>query len=76
MFSIQQDVDVPEDWKIVIELPPEIPVGSKLRLTLISSPVSRKRPRTSLADWARENAEPLGDEIKSTDVEGFTGRRF
>ena len=32
--------------------------------------------RTSLADWADENAEHWGDELRSDDVEGFTGRRF
>jgi len=35
-----------------------------------------KRPGTSLADWAEENAEDWGDQLTSEDVEGFTGRRF
>ena len=38
---------------------------------------AKKKPfRTSLADWAEENAEHWGDELRSDDVEGFTGRRF
>ena len=35
-----------------------------------------KRPGTSLADWAEQNAEDWGDQLSSEDVEGFTGRRF
>jgi hypothetical protein len=33
-----------------------------------------KRPGTSLADWAEQNAEDWGDQLSSEDVEGFTGR--
>lgn len=74
MFSFQQDVEVPADRRIVIELPPEVPVGPA-RLTLSSPPDSSPKP-SSLAAWARENAEDLGANIRSTDVEGFTGRSF
>ena len=35
-----------------------------------------KRPGTSLADWAEENAEDWDDKLSSEDVENFTGRRF
>ena len=35
-----------------------------------------KRPGTSLADWADENAEDWDDKLSSEDVESFTGRRF
>jgi hypothetical protein len=35
-----------------------------------------KRPGTSLADWAEQNAEDWGDQLRSDDVERFTGRRF
>ncbi|HEX3147763.1 MAG TPA: hypothetical protein VHR66_06740 [Gemmataceae bacterium] len=38
--------------------------------------VQKKPPRTSLADWAEENAEDWGDRINSENVESFTGRRF
>ena len=35
-----------------------------------------KRPGTSLAEWAEQNAEDWGEQLSSEDVEGFTGRRF
>lgn len=35
-----------------------------------------KRPGTSLADWADQNAEDWGNRLSSEDVERFTGRRF
>jgi plasmid stability protein len=37
---------------------------------------SKKPPRTSLADWADENSESWGDEIRSEDAASFTGRRY
>ena len=40
------------------------------------APAAKKKPGTSLADWAEENAEDWGDRIRSDDVESFTGRRF
>lgn len=76
MFSFLQEVNVPADRKIVIQLPPDAPVGAKLAVKLQSQPSPQKRPRTSLADWAEENAEDLGGDVSSTDVEGFTGRRY
>ena len=33
-----------------------------------------KRGRTSLADWAEENAEHWGDRLSAGDVNKFTGR--
>jgi hypothetical protein len=33
-----------------------------------------KRPATSLADWAEQSAEEWGDQLRSENVEGFTGR--
>ena len=35
-----------------------------------------KPPRTSLADWADQQAEHWGNRFSSADVELFTGRRF
>ena len=35
-----------------------------------------KRPGTSLAEWAEQNAEDWGDQMNSENVEAFTGRRF
>jgi hypothetical protein len=75
MFTFEQDVDVPADRKVVIQLPPEAPVGARLAVKFESQP-RPKRPRTSLADWAEANAENPGPDVSSTDVEGFTGRKY
>jgi plasmid stability protein len=40
------------------------------------APTVKKKPRTSLTDWAEENSEDWGDRIRSDDVESFTGRRY
>jgi hypothetical protein len=70
-------VDVPSDRKVVLTLPPDTPTGSlDLAITISERNGTPKRPRTSLADWAEGNAEDWGDEIRSDDIEGFTGRRF
>ena len=39
-------------------------------------PATKKKPRTSLAEWAEANSEDWGDRIRSDDVESFTGRRY
>ena len=39
-------------------------------------PVTKKNPRTSLADWAEKHGEHWGDRIRSEDVSTFTGRRY
>lgn len=39
-------------------------------------PQTKKKPRTSLADWAEQHSENWGDRVSSEDVESFTGRRF
>jgi hypothetical protein len=58
-------------------LPPEVPTGQAELVVTVASPVpDKKPPRTSLADWAEENAEHWGKQLSSEDVEGFTGRRF
>lgn len=80
MITVQKTVEITADrkLKIDVELPPDTPLG-QAELTLSVRPQSespQKKPRTSLADWAEENAEHWGDQISSTDVEGFTGRRF
>jgi hypothetical protein len=52
--------------------------GTRVRVEpLISERDTRaKRPGSSLAEWAEENAEDWGGQLRSDDVEGFTGRRF
>lgn len=79
MTLLHLNVDIGADRKVVLELPPDVPVG-KARLTVsIESETSQrppKRPRTSLAEWAEKNAEDYGGAVRSDDVEGFTGRSF
>ena len=78
MDTFEVLADVPEDRHVVIVLPSTVPTGkAKLKVSVeAESPFESKPRRSSLAKWAEENAEHLGDRIRSDDVEGFTGRRL
>jgi hypothetical protein len=77
MYTIRLLADIGADRQINIVLPPDAPTGkSELELSIKPQTERAKRPRTSLTAWAREFAEDWGDRIQSTDVEGFTGRRY
>ena len=78
MITIRVTADVKEDRKVELVLPPEVPVGmQEIVVTVTTEPSDSPKPRkASLSEWAKKYAEDLGDDIKSTDVEGFTGRRF
>jgi hypothetical protein len=77
MITLRLTADVQDDRRVVLTLPSEVPTGlTELVVTIDSSIPTIKRPRTSLADWADANAEHWGDQLRSDDVEGFTGRRF
>jgi hypothetical protein len=78
MISFRVSADVRDDHQITLTLPPEVPLGkNELIVTVAASPPEQpKRPRSSLAEWAEQNAENWGDRLNSEDVEGFTGRRF
>ena len=77
MITVRMTADVQDDRRIVLTLPPEVPTGPTELVVTIDSPIpTHKRPRTSLADWADANAENWGDQLRSDDVEGFTGRRY
>ncbi len=77
MITMQVTVDVKEDRRVVLTLPPEVPTG-KVELVISVAPqaAEQKKPRTSLAAWADDNTEEWGEKINSEDVEGFTGRRY
>ena len=76
MITLQVTVDVKYGRRVVLTLPPEVPVGpTEMTVTITQQTGSRKPPRTSLAEWAETNGEHLGDRVRSGDVEGFTGRR-
>lgn len=77
MFTFQQEIEISADRRIVIELPPETPLGpAKIEVTIASPDTSGKKFRQSLSEYFKANGEDWGDAIKSTDVEGFTGRSF
>lgn len=78
MISFRVTADIKDDRQLVLDLPPHVPVG-KAELVVILEPQAPdppKRPGTSLADWAEQNAEDWGDRFNSEDVESFTGRRL
>jgi hypothetical protein len=77
MITFRIAAEVKDDRRVVLTLPPEVPTGhTELVVTVTSAPAEKKRPRTSLANWAEANAENWGNRLNSEDVEGFTGRRF
>lgn len=78
MVTFRLSAEVKDDHRVELVLPPEVPTG---RVELVISAVSEsvkngKRPRSSLAEWAEQQAEHWSKQIDSTDVAGFTGRRF
>jgi hypothetical protein len=77
MITLQVTVEVPADRRVLLTLPPEVPTGhTDLVVTITPKPSTNKPPRTSLSKWADENGEHLGSQLRSDDVDGFTGRRF
>lgn len=76
MITIRVSADIKDDRRVVLILPPEVPVGrSELVVSVAAESKSEPRlPRSSLADWADQNAEHWGNRLSATDVEGFTGR--
>ena len=78
MITFRVSADVEPDHRVVLTLPPEVPVG-KAELLVSVNPQSQDSLaplRTSLADWAEEHAEHWGNHLRADDVEGFTGRRL
>ena len=78
MLTFRASAEVTEDRRIELTVPKEVPVGHAEFVVTLATPVddSSKPARTSLADWADEQAENWGDRLDSTDVAGFTGRSF
>jgi hypothetical protein len=76
MITIRITAEVKDDHRVVLILPPEVPVGQAELVVTVESAPAPKRPRTSLADWSEANAEHWGTRLSSEDVDGFTGRRF
>lgn len=77
MITFRVTADVQNDHRVVLTLPPEVPIGRVEFVVTVGSPaLGTKRPRTSLADLSEQHAEHWGDRMSSQDVEGFTGRRY
>ena len=78
MTTVLLTVDINDEHKLTLTLPNEVPPG-KAKLHITIEPLDEadsKKPRTSLADWAEENAESWWEKLDASDVESFTGRRF
>jgi hypothetical protein len=76
MITIRVSAQVESDRRVVLTLPPEVPLGRN-DLTVSIAPASleaSREPRSSLADWADAHAEHWGSRLSAADVEGFTGR--
>lgn len=77
MITMHVTVEVKDNRQVVVTLPPEVPTGSaELVISIAPTPGERKKPRTSLAEWAETNGEPWGNKLNAADVESFTGRRY
>ncbi len=78
MITFRTSTEVKDDRRIELTLPSEVPTGKADLVVSISPRAAEraKRPRSSLAAWAEEHAEHWGNRLSSTDVTGFTGRRF
>ena len=78
MITFRIAAEVKDDRQVVLTLPPDVPTG-KLELVVSVARAedhAAKPHRSSLADWADENAEHWGDRLSARDVDAFTGRRF
>ncbi len=78
MITFRASGDVDNNHRVTLTLPPEVPPGTNEFIVSVPSLSDKgpKRPRSSLADWAEEQAEHWGTQLSASDVEGFTGRRF
>lgn len=79
MITLRVTTELTADRQVVITLPNEVPLGTVELVVNVATqpkPTDGKPFRTSLAEWAAEDAEDFGDKISSTDVARFTGREF
>ncbi len=76
MITFRISADVKDDRLVVLTLPPEVPTGTHNFTVTVAEEAENAASaiRSSLADWADENAEHWGDRLRATDVEDFTGR--
>jgi hypothetical protein len=70
MIISRVSTEINDDHRVELTLPPETPTG-KADLVLSVSPhaaKSIKQPRSSLEDWAEQDAEHWADNLSSADV--------
>jgi hypothetical protein len=87
LVTIRTRATVKKDRKLIVKLPAGAPTGDlDVEVTIqrhtangVARSGKKKRAPYSepgLLEWSRENPGHFGDEMRSDDVEGFTGRRF
>jgi hypothetical protein len=76
MITFRVSAHVENDRRVLITLPPEVPIGrNELTVNVTTpSPDSSSQSRFSLADWSDQCAEHWGNRLNAADVESFTGR--
>jgi hypothetical protein len=76
MITVRVLADIHEDRRVVLTLPPEVPLGPSELIVCVAAKAEPESMRSSfsLAEWAEENAENWGTRLSAQDVEGFTGR--
>jgi hypothetical protein len=76
MITYRISADIKDDRRVVLTLPPEVPIGKSELIVSITceGEEGARSPGSSLADWAEQHAEHWGKRLSAADVEGFTGR--
>jgi hypothetical protein len=76
MITFRVSADIPNDRRVVLTVPPEVPTGRNELIVSVAadSEATKRLSRSSLADWAEAHAEHWGNQLSAADVEGFTGR--
>ena len=71
MITFRTTTEVKDDHRIVLTLPPEVPIGqAELVVTIESAPPENKHLRTSLPDWAEVEAARNGNEATRYSLRG------
>ena len=77
METIALSKKIPKSKEVTISLP-QFDTGQEIEILVVINPLPkhRKSEPFDMVKWAQEWAFNFGNEIKSSDVESFTGRRF
>jgi hypothetical protein len=67
MITVRVSADIDEDRRVVLTLPPEVPVGrSELIVSIAETRPEASRPGSSLAERAEQNAEHWGRRLSAS----------